>query len=278
MAIQKNYRQIKFPAQWVSAYQPIRYTFDVPTENGTFTDNLGFVQVDGGVFRNSDTLLQVGDLIYITVGVYKGYHTVKEVIGYSYLFGSPILVTYTLNTSFTTNDGGASREIKYMQPPLFYVYKGYQDSEVIGTNPYPYVQAASFLPEGNLNGFLEFNISGYVQSCLKEIVPPQQGTLLAPNIYEDNGYNLYIPFRVVFGGAFNSVHFGLCAGIESEELFSKYVSTRQYLAESIVFGECQSKFATYISGSKLRTYRVVGSEVLPRRAFNDRFNSRFLNT
>jgi hypothetical protein len=277
MPIQKNYRQLRSPRQWVSAYQPINYLFDAPTENGTFSNNGGNVQVSGGVFMNSATLLKIGDLIYITAGVYKGYHTIKSILGYSSSLGTPIIVVYVLNTTFTTNDGGSSREIKYMQPPVFSVFKGWQTSEVpvgVSPNPYPYLKVSDFSPEGNRDGFFEFNISGYVQSALLPIVPPKQGSVF---FGADNGYNLYMPFRVVFFGSFTSIHRGLCAGVDTEDLFSKYISTKQYLAESIAISSCQTTFVTLISGSTLTTNRVV-NQVLPRRAFNDRFNSRFLNT
>jgi hypothetical protein len=113
-----------------------------------------------------------------------------------------------------------------------------------------------------------------VQSALLPIVPPKQGSVF---FGADNGYNLYMPFRVVFFGSFTSIHRGLCAGVDTEDLFSKYISTKQYLGESIGSSSCQSTFVTLISGSTLTTYRFV-NQVLPRRAFNDRFNSRFLNT
>jgi len=275
MPIQKNYRQLKSPRQWVSAYQPINYLFDAPTENGGFSNNGGNLQVSGGVFMNSATLLKIGDLIYITAGVYKGYHTIKSILGYSSSLGTPIIVVYTLNTVYTVAD--TNREIKYMQPPVFSVFKGWQTSEVpvgVSPNPYPYLKVSDFSPEGNKDGFFEFNISGYVQSALLPIVPPKQGSIF---FGADNAYNLYMPFRVVFFGSFISIHRGLCAGVDTEELFSKYISTKQYLAESIAISSCQTTFVTLISGSTLTTNRVV-NQVLPRRAFNDRFNSRFLNT
>jgi hypothetical protein len=275
MPVQKNYRQLRSPRQWVSAYQPINYLFDAPTENGGFSNNGGNLQVTGGVFMNSATLLKIGDLIYITAGIYKGYHTIKSIAGYSYSLGTPIIVTYTLNTVYTVAD--TNREIKYMQPPVFSVFKGWQTSEVpvgVSPNPYPYLKVSDFSPEGNRDGFFEFNISGYVQSALLPIVPPKQGSVF---FGADNGYNLYMPFRVVFFGSFTSIHRGLCSGVDTEDLFSKYISTKQYLAESIAISSCQSSFTTLISGSTLTTYRFV-NQVLPRRAFNDRFNSRFLNT
>jgi hypothetical protein len=277
MPVQKNYRQLKSPRQWVSAYQPINYLFDAPTELGLFSNNGGNVQITSGVFMNSATLLKIGDLVYITAGIYKGYHTVKSIVAYSYSLGTPILVGYVINTTFTTNDGAVNRDIKYMQPPVFSVFKGWQIGEVpvgVSPNPYPYLKVSDFSPEGNRDGFFEFNISGYVQSALLPIVPPKKGNLL--NI--DNGYNLYMPFRVVFFGGFTSIHKGLCAGVDTEELFSKYVSTKQWLGESIASSTCQSIFATLISGSTLTTYRFASSYPVPRRAFNDRFNSRFLNT
>jgi hypothetical protein len=275
MPVQKNYTQLRRPRQWVSAYQPINYLFDAPTENGGFSNNGGNLQVTGGVFMNSATLLKIGDLIYITAGIYKGYHTIKSIAGYSYALGTPIIVTYTLNTVYTVAD--TNREIKYMQPPVFSVFKGWQTSEVpigVSPNPYPYLKVSDFSPEGNRDGFFEFNISGYVQSALLPIVPPKQGSVF---FGADNGYNLYMPFRVVFFGSFTSIHRGLCAGVDTEDLFSKYISTKQYLGESIGSSSCQSTFVTLISGSTLTTYRFV-NQVLPRRAFNDRFNSRFLNT
>jgi hypothetical protein len=277
MPIQKNYRQLRMPRQWVSAYQPINYLFDAPTENGAFTNNGGNVQIFSGIFMNSTTLLKTGDLVYITTGIYKGYHTVKQVITYGFMFGALVSVTYTINTVFTTNDGGGTREIKYMQPPVFSVFKGWQTSEVpvgVSPNPYPYLKVSDFSPEGNKDGFFEFNISGYVQSALLPIVPPKQGNQF--NI--DNGYNLYMPFRVVFFGSFTSIHRGLCAGVDTEELFSKYISTKQYLGESIANSTCQTNFVTLISGTSLVTGRIFSNTPLPRRAFNDRFNSRFLNT
>ena len=276
MPVQKNYRQLKSPRQWVSAYQPINYLFDAPTELGNFGVSSGNLVVTSGVFMNSVTLLKTGDLVYITAGIYKGYHTIKSVGAYAYSGGTPIIVTYTLNTTYTVAD--TTRDIKYMQPPVFSVFKGWQTSEVpvgVSPNPYPYLKVSDFSPEGNRDGFFEFNISGYVQSALLPIVPPKQGSSF---FNADNGYNLYMPFRVVFFGAFTSMHRGLCSGVDTEELFSKYVSTKQYLGESIASSTCQSIFATLISGSTLTTYRYASSYPVTRRAFNDRFNSRFLNT
>jgi hypothetical protein len=275
MPVQKNYRQLRSPRQWVSAYQPINYLFDAPTENATFSNSSGNLQVSGGLFMNSFTLLKTGDLVYITAGIYKGYHTIKSVGTISYLFGVP-LIMYVLNTAYTVSD--TTREIKYMQPPVFSVFKGWQTSEVpvgVSPNPYPYLKVSDFSPEGNKDGFFEFNISGYVQSALLPIVPPKQGSVF---FGADNGYNLYMPFRVVFFGSFTSIHRGLCAGVDTEELFSKYISTKQYLGESIASSSCQSIFVTLISGSTLTNYRFASSNPVTRRAFNDRFNSRFLNT
>lgn len=280
MPIQKNYSQIRSPRQWVSAYQPINYLFDAPTELGNFGVSFGNLVVTSGVFMNSVTLLKIGDLVYITAGIYKGYHTIKSVGTYVYSGGTPILVSYTLNTVYTVAD--TARDIKYMQPPVFSVYKGWQTGEVpigVSPNPYPFLKVADFSPEGNRDGFLEVNISGYVQSALLPIVPPKKGLIF---FGADNGYNLYMPFRVVFSTVVSSktyltIHKGLCAGIDTEDLFSKYVSTKQYLAESIAISSCLSKFATYINGSILTTYRFE-SQSIPRSTFNDRFNSRFLNT
>jgi hypothetical protein len=274
MPIQKNYRQLRSPRQWVSAYQPINYLFDAPTENATFSNSSGNLQVSGGLFMNSFTLLKTGDLVYITAGIYKGYHTIKSVGTITYLLGVP-LIMYVLNTAYTVSD--TTREIKYMQPPVFSVFKGWQTNEVpvgVSPNPYPYLKVSDFSPEGNKDGFFEFNISGYVQSALLPIVPPKQGNQF--NI--DNGYNLYMPFRVVFFGSFISIHRGLCAGVDTEELFSKYINTKQYLGESIANSTCQTNFITLISGTSLFTGRIFSNTPLPRRAFNDRFNSRFLNT
>jgi hypothetical protein len=275
MPVQKNYRQLRSPRQWVSAYQPINYLFDAPTELGNFGVSFGNLVVTSGVFMNSVTLLKIGDLVYITAGIYKGYHTIKSVGAYAYSGGTPIIVSYTLNTVYTVAD--TTRDIKYMQPPVFSVFKGWQTNEVpvgVSPNPYPYLKVSDFSPEGNRDGFFEFNISGYVQSALLPIVPPKQGNQFS----FDNGYNLYMPFRVVFFGGYTSIHRGLCSGVDTEELFSKYINTKQYLGESIANSTCQTNFITLISGTSLFTGRIFSNTPLPRRAFNDRFNSRFLNT
>jgi hypothetical protein len=266
MAIQKNYRQIKFPATWSSAYQPLNFLFDTPTENGLLYEDNDLLSIQSGVFRNSDTLLQKGDLVYVTTGAYKGYHVVNSIIAYDYIFGTPIQVYYRTETPFGL--AGYNTEVKYLQPQEWQVVK-------VGT---PNVVLANFQIEGNRDGFLECNVSGYVQGGLSEIIPPLEGSNLGGGVYEGDSTNLFITFRIVYLNTNGQSINALCAAIDSNLLLNRFVSTRKFLGESLFKNDCASTFITYISGSVIKTARLIGDAVLPRKVFNDRFNSRFIKT
>jgi hypothetical protein len=270
MAVQKNYRELTFPAKWVSAYQPLRFTFDTPTETAFLYEDNDLLSIQSGVFRNSDTLLKKGDLVYLTTGAYKGYHVVNSIISYDYIFGNPVQVYFRTETPFGLP--GFITEVKYLQPQEWQVVK-------IGT---PDTLLANFQIEGNKDGFLECNVSGYVQGGLSEIVPPIQGTNLSGGLtgifFQGVDPNLSISFRIVYSGTNGQWIYALNAGIDSNLLFNKYVSTRQFLGNELFKSGCGSSFFTYIQGVVITTVRFVGDAALPRRAFNDRFNSRFLKT
>lgn len=242
--IRKNYIPVKIPTKWTSAYQPITFIYDTPIEEGLLYNHNseGYLSVWSGLFMDLDVPLSKGSLVYITSGTYKGYHVVKTILGYGYSGLVKTSIFYQTETKYTTSTGGTLFDVKLATPPVWNIYAGYQDSEISSPNPFPYTHVSEIQPEGNANGYIEFNISGYVQSALNRISPPAQPDLTGEVI----DYNLFMPYRVCTPIAFDYLLFAINASIPSEELNKKYIDSNVPLNSRKVEFAIGTSFDSYI--------------------------------
>jgi len=268
MATLKNYTQLSRPPYWVSAHRPIEYLYDVPTENAIIFDqnNEGFMSFWSGIFMNNPNLVQVGDLVYVVTGIYKGFHTVKSVQN------SPTTQLIVTNTPFT---GFSNSEVKYAEPPVFTIMRGWKAGEVAYTNPYDYKVLTTFQPELNLDGQLYFDISGYIQSGLTPITHPQQGSFYSANVNRYQEFNIYFPFRLLTPTAEGVIHYGLNSGISTEELNAKYINTNTFLMQQALSWGCGLTVATILVYNIAYTYIGQDDLMQVETGFSDGFSSGF---
>jgi len=268
-----NYTIQTQPDLWASAHKPIRFVYDMPFTFANFTDNNGLVRVTGlSSALAGGKVLVVGDLIYINGGIYKGYHTIVS------KFSN---VDFTLSAVYTANQSGIM--IKYATPPQWQIWKGYQDSEVVGTNPFPFTKVADFSPEGNAQGLLSFDISGYIKAAMPEIVPPTEGTDLG-GVFSSIEYSRFMPYRILIGTNpeslyFEDIYLALNSIIESDVLNAEYLNTAKPLNSNALLFSCGTTWLTYLNDSLVQTFRFENGGTLPNsNGFSNDFSTDFLIT
>lgn len=272
MPVYKIYREINIPLSVQSAHKPIIFKYDMPTESGSLNVNSGFLQIVAGTFMNNSTLLKVGDLIYVTSGQFKGYHTIRSVIH--------TLIGYQIQTNTqVVSFPSYITDVKYATPPVWSIFKGYRSNEGAGFNVYPYAKISDFQAEPNNEGFLEFNVSGYVQAAMPEIKEPLQGVNIGFGIF--NYEEFLMPYRIVINNSFTRMLYAVNSGLDSIDLFNTYLDGTTTMAENFFWNTCGATFTTVLSGNKLYHYRreqTSTGTTFPRRSFNNGFSSGFFNT
>lgn len=244
MAQQTNYRLAVPPFKWNSAYHPIRFIYDMPTESCIVQDSIsGFVEVICGYFMGTIGAISVGDLIYITTGAYKGLHVVSAITD---LGGSYILGTNTLVKTVTTYGS----EAKLAQPQVFSIYKG-----IVGDPNMPYSKVSDLQVECNTEGYIEFDVQGYVQASLNPIIPPLEGTL-SSGYYEYIDYSLFIPFSIRRTGDEDGPFYGAQCGITSERLNAEFLGTDKPLMDYSF---------EYINGNTFKSYLLDNNTIITKR-------------
>lgn len=268
-----NYILTASPKRWASAHKPIRFVYDMPFNFGNLSDNNGFLQVDMLAALAGGKTIVVGDLIYINGGAYKGYHVVKSVVSN---------IEFTLETAFVAT--GSGLQIKYATPPQWEIWKGYQDSEVVGTNYFPYTKVADISPEGNTLGLIDFDVMGYVKSAMPTILEPTEGTSLGGGVYVEDDRSLYTPYRLLIGTNPESLYFELIymalnSSIESDELNAEYLNTQKAMNTNAFINSCGATWLSFLGDNRVSTYRFENGGVLPSDGdFNNDFNNDFFNT
>lgn len=268
-----NYTIQTQPDLWASAHKPIRFVYDMPFTFANFTDNNGLVRVTGlsSALAGGKTLV-VGDLIYINGGIYNGYHTIVSKVSN---------LDFTVSAVYTSNQIGIM--IKYATPPQWQIWKGYQDSEVVGANPFPFTKVADFSPEGNTQGLLSFDISGYIKAAMPEILPPSEGTAFG-DVFLSTEYSRFMPYRILIGTNpeslyFEDIYLALNSSIDSDVLNAEYVDTPKPLNTNPLIFSCGTTWLSYINGSNVITYRFENGGTLPQLAdFSNDFSNDFLIT
>lgn len=268
-----NYTIVTQPDQWASAHKPIRFVYNMPFNFGTLSDNNGRLRVVMSAALAGGKLIVAGDLIYINGGIYKGYHTVETVVSNT---------DFTLSTAYGSAFVGLV-QIKYATPPQWQIWKGYQDSEVVGTNPFPFTKVADFSPEGNTAGLLSFDVSGYVKAAMPEITPPLEGTAFG-DVFLATDYSRFMPYRLLIGTSARSLYFediylALNSSIDSDVLNAEYVDTPKPLNTNPFIFSCGSTWLSFINGNNVISYRFDNGGTLPNNGdFNNDFNNDFLIT
>jgi hypothetical protein len=268
--VSDNYTIITQPKLWASAHKPIEFVYDMPFQTGDVDNSGGFANVLLGSALAGGKTIVAGDIIYISSGVYLGYHVVKSVDNN---------LDFVLETAYISF--ASSVTIKYATPPQWQIWKGYQDSEVIGTNYFPFTKVADFAPEGNIDGYLSFNIGGYVKSAMKPIEPPLEGANVGVDIYLYSDVSLWQPYRLLIGTNPDSLYFeriylALNSSIESNVLNAEYLNTSKALNSLPFINSCGTTFVTGLTQSGVFVYRVENGGVFPNDGdFSSDFNSDF---
>jgi len=250
--ISKTYVPKAIPFNWSSAHCPIEFTYDIPTEECVLYNHAseGYLSIWSGLFMDKDVPLIVGDLVYLTSGDYKGYHVVKKVLSYGYSGLVKTSVLFQTETLFTVSTGSTLFDVKYATPPVWNIYAGYQDSEVTPPNPFPYKFVSEFAPEGNSVGLITFNISGYIQSAMNELIPPVEGVL-----GEGVDYSLFMPYRITTPTAFDKIFFALNCGVDTETLNKLYIGTGKSLSAKEIEFACGASWNSYVVENEVQTIR-----------------------
>lgn len=240
MAAQSDYYlPISVPPVWNSAFNPIEFIYDMPTEPAGISDVDGYMTIDTAYgFNNALIVVKVGDLLWVDGGVYRGYHVVRKVISIS---------SFQTETIYTAL---GFEFVKYAQPPVWEIYKG-----IVGDLSFPFTKVADFQPEPNKEGYLSFNISGYIQSSLPIIVPPLEGTLVSSD-YRYIDTNLYTPFQILHDDTSEYTYYALNCAIETALLNSDYVDTGKALSTNPFVFQNGETWLSYIEGVTIITKRT----------------------
>lgn len=267
-----NYTLRNSPYRWTSAHKPIEFEYDMPFAFGALSDNSGFVRVVMASALAGGKTIVVGDLIYIAGGVYKGYHVIKSVVSN---------LDFTLETDYISSF--PSIQIKYATPPQWQIWKGFQDTEVIGTNTKPFTKVADIQPEGNAQGYIAFNISGYIKSALNEITTPVEGTDLG-GVFDADALDLWTPYRILIGTNpnslyFESIYYALNSSIEPDVLQSEYLNTGKPLNSYPIVFSCGTTWVSFLTDNGVEVLRFENGGTVPAdEGFNNDFNNDFFNT
>lgn len=265
MAVLKQYIQSSIPKHWSSVHKPILFEYDMPTENCTLIDQAGYLAMYlSAEFSYGAILLKEGDLIYLKSGDYIGFHVVKSVASNIFIETKTLIVT--------PPSGLIVYECKYATPQVWSVAVGYTESEY-PNSPYPYKVISEIQVEANKDGYLSFDVSGYVQASMSEIDIPSE-----PSGGVSTNYHLCMPFRILTPIAFRHVFFALNSSIDSDRLNAEYYNTNKPLNVLHALFNCGTNFINYLRHDRVETYITVGTDAPTRSGFSNGFSNGFFKT
>ena len=251
----------KKPFQWFSAHREAKFTFDFESIelDGTLAWLLEDIDTSkmclvytGTVF--SETPL-VGDFIYVDSGEYKGYHLITDFDTVTGFFKVLTDTDYTIDQT--------AGNVKNITSHVFEIYSGYSTGDL--ATLLPYTQIAEFRSEANVDGFLEVNISGYVNKIFDVINSNDTVTVGAVEVY----YNTFNRITVLMDGFIFSTHYALNSAIDQFELNRDYVGTGRSLNSGGLgnhYFDCGESVLMFIDGSHVvagATYSGGSSNALP---------------
>lgn len=236
-----QYKLISKPAKWLSAHRRNEFKIRLPQSTiSSGTNNGGYLKITlSGAFLNT---LAVGDRLYIpNLSPYTGYHTVREVHS---------SVQVTLNTLYQSSISGAAVVWK-VELPTIQIYKGYKEAEQVvsydgGTYDFytnqPYELLAAFTPEAGADGYVTFDVSGYIKTAIenpyKPAYNPDEDNKLYPvsllgiklSEYTPLYYNKITIVMPDITGTIKgilSAHYAANSAISTDELNRYYVDTER---------------------------------------------------
>lgn len=232
-----DYRLTATPPKWISAHRDNNYTMRLPSTDASsgYNDGSGFLKVNlAGAFLYP---VAVGDRIYITTSPYIGFHIVKTVHS---------SIQYTFETAFTSTFGGSVTLYQATLPEIS-IYKGYNVGEMIIpwlggsldlSTVYPYTLVATIKPEAGVDGFVRFNICGFVKTVIDA---PYKGRYNADEtdynyllatfpVGVDYNAKYFNKVRLILNGGEIASHLAVNSAISSYELNRDFVQTYRQLS------------------------------------------------
>lgn len=191
-----NYTMKSRPPKWVSAHRKceFRYRLPVTTISSGYDDGNGYLKINlSGAFPFA---LAVGDRVYIPAGTdYTGFHTIRTVHS---------SIQYTLETEYVSLISGSTTIYEVVLPEVT-LYKGYTDNELIlplypsgSLDLYdiqPQELLATFQPEAGSDGFIQFDISGYLKAALESPYKVAYNDTETDYIYAKSATEDYLPMN-----------------------------------------------------------------------------------
>jgi len=205
-------RIFKKPFRWISAHRESLFTFNYDYSFpliavGDDSGKAVFIFAGDGIHEQT-----VGDLIYVTSGVYKGYHKITELLYANW---------YKTETQYTTLQNGGN--VTFVEDAVFTLYSGYSTGAL--STLLPYTKIAEFKPEPNSDGQLVVNISGYVNKIFDVINSNDTTAVGSLVVY----YNLFNQVKLFIDNSFVNTNMAANAAISMYELNQLYVDTGRNL-------------------------------------------------
>lgn len=189
-----HYKMKSRPAKWVSAHRKCEFKYSVSGTiiGAAYDDGNGYYKLN--LFSPFFQTLAVGDRVFISGSTYlNGFHTIRSVQS---------TIQYTLETEYILDDNGIIQPVIL---PTVLLYKGYYDGELNlplypsgSLNMYdiqPRELLAEFQPEFNSEGFIQFDISGYLKAALESPYKAGYNDTETDYIYAKGGGEYWLPMN-----------------------------------------------------------------------------------
>lgn len=226
-----RYKCLSQPAKWVSAHRKNEYKFRLPQQIvGSSYNAGGYLGIIlSGAFPYA---LNVGDRVYIpNNGTITGFHTIKSITS---------SLQFVLNT--VANVSGSGFVIWQCYLPTVKIYKGYKAGELVLTyntgtidlfDIMPYELVAEFKPEVDFDGYVKFDICGYLKTVIES---PFKVAYNADETSYNYPYGLttytpkyYNKVELILEDTLINTHYSANASITTDELNREFVDTQRQL-------------------------------------------------
>lgn len=189
-----HYTMKERPAKWVSAHRKCEFKYSVSGTiiGSAYDDGNGYYKIN--LFSAFFQPLEVGDRVFISGSTYlNGFHVIRSIQS---------TIQYTLETEYILDDNGIIQPVIL---PTVSIYKGYEDGELNlplypsgSLNMYdiqPRELVAEFQPEFSLDGFIRFDISGYLKSVLETPYKAGYNDTETDYVYAKSATESYLPMN-----------------------------------------------------------------------------------
>ncbi len=161
MARAERYKLVSKPPFWVSIHRSIDWAFTLPLQPFFYFPNDGKIQV---TVLSFDVLPVVGDRVFISGQTsISGYHIVADVLG------TNSVVLDTPYPSVVVN--ATPLRLAHVDLPVVKVYSGYRLGDLVINGVdlstlQPYTLVGEFIPQPDLNGIININLSGWAKAAI----------------------------------------------------------------------------------------------------------------